>query len=162
MNADLSDTDLPMFQDQMIHMDPPRHTKLRNLINRGFSPSMIRKMERYLEEIAEQIVDGVSARGECDFVTDVAAELPLLVIAELLGVPREERGKLFDWTNRLIGLEDPEYGTLIDAQAALMELFLYAANLANKRRPWVTLLENRLRDEAVEGPTTSDSISSTS
>jgi cholest-4-en-3-one 26-monooxygenase len=64
----------------------------------------------------------------------VAAELPLLVIAELLGVPREDRGKLFRWSNCLIGAEDPDYGSPMDAQIAVMELFQYAMALAEKRR----------------------------
>jgi cytochrome P450 len=115
-------------------MDPPRHTQVRNLINRGFTPRRIEAMKGRVRSLAAEIVDAVAAKGECDFVTEIAAELPLLVLADLLGVPHDDRHKLFDWTNRLIGLEDPEYGSPIEAQAALMELFLFFANLANQRR----------------------------
>jgi cholest-4-en-3-one 26-monooxygenase len=81
------------------------------------------------------IVDGIVDRGECDFVVDVAAELPLQVIADLMGVPQDDRHKLFDWSNRMIGAEDPEYGVTEEmAQQASMELFAYAAELAAKKR----------------------------
>jgi cholest-4-en-3-one 26-monooxygenase len=76
----------------------------------------------------------VAPKGECDFVTAIAAELPLLVIAELLGVPIEDRWKLFSWSNRLIGADDPEYGSPADAPLAVMEMFQYAGWLAEQRR----------------------------
>ena len=134
LNADVPERDLLVFRQQLIHMDPPRHTKLRKLLNKGFTPRMTSKLEPHVRELARGIVDKVAPKGECDFVTEVAAELPLLVLAELLGVPSDDRWKLFDWSNRMIGLEDPEYGSPIDAQQALMELFQYAAALGNQRR----------------------------
>jgi cholest-4-en-3-one 26-monooxygenase len=135
VNADLPPEQLALFQQQLIHMDPPRHTKLRKLVNRGFTPRMIGKLEARVRDYAREIVDKVAPKGECDFVTGVAAELPLLVIAELLGVPAEDRWKLFHWSNRLIGAEDPEYGgSPVDAQLAVMELFQYASWLADQRR----------------------------
>ena len=134
VNADMPTEELMLFRQQLIHMDPPRHTKLRKLVNRGFTPRMIAKLESHVREHARDIVDKVARKGECDFVTAVAAELPLLVIAELLGVPIEDRWKLFHWSNRLIGAEDPEYGSPIDAQLAVMELFQYGAWLAEQRR----------------------------
>jgi cytochrome P450 len=134
LNADLLPKDLPMFQQQMIHMDPPRHTRHRSSINDNFKPRTVRKLDGRIRELAREIVDGVAPKGECDFVTEIAAELPLLVLAELLGVPRGDRKLLFDWTNRMIGLDDPDYGNPYDAQAALMELFQYSAKMANERR----------------------------
>jgi cholest-4-en-3-one 26-monooxygenase len=134
VNADMAPAELALFQQQLIHMDPPRHTKLRKLVNRGFTPRMIGKLESRVRDYAREIVDKVAPKGECDFVTAIAAELPLLVIAELLGVPSEDRWKLFHWSNRLIGAEDPEYGTPVDAQLAVMELFQYAAWLGDQRR----------------------------
>lgn len=134
LNADLRPQDLALFQSQMIHMDPPRHTALRRTINDHFKPKTIARLEPRVRALAKEIVDAVGPKGECDFVTEVAAELPLLVLAELLGVPREERRLLFDWTNRLIGLDDPDFGNPYDAQAALMELFQYSAQLAHARR----------------------------
>ena len=134
INADMRPEDLLMFQQQMIHMDPPRHTQLRASINDFFKPRTIQKLDARTRELTREILDAVVARGECDFVLDVAAELPLLVLAELLGVPREDRRLLFDWTNRMMGLDDPDYGNPYDAQAALMELFQYAARMANERK----------------------------
>jgi cholest-4-en-3-one 26-monooxygenase len=134
VNADMPPEELMLFRQQLIHMDPPRHTKLRKLVNRGFTPRMIGKLESRVRGHAREIVDKVAPKGECDFVTAVAAELPLLVIAELLGVPIEDRWKLFHWSNRLIGAEDPEYGSPVDAQLAVMELFQYAGWLADQRR----------------------------
>jgi cholest-4-en-3-one 26-monooxygenase len=81
------------------------------------------------------ILDEVTAKGEFDFVTDVAAELPLQVIAELVGVPHEDRHLMFDWSNRMVGAQDPEYGVLPEeASAAAMELFAYAHHLAAEKR----------------------------
>jgi cytochrome P450 len=134
INADMRPEDLSMFQQQMIHMDPPRHTQLRASINDFFKPRTIQKLDARTRELTREILDAVVPRGECDFVLDVAAELPLLVLAELLGVPREDRRLLFDWTNRMMGLDDPDYGNPYDAQAALMELFQYAAQMANERK----------------------------
>ena len=134
LNADMPESDLALFQQQLIHMDPPRHTKLRGLVNRGFTPRMIGRLEPQVRELAREIVDKVAAKGECDFVTAIAAELPLLVIAQLLGVAAEDRWKLFHWSNRLIGAEDPDYGNMVDAQLALMEMFQYAGWLADQRR----------------------------
>jgi cholest-4-en-3-one 26-monooxygenase len=128
------ETDLRLMQQQLIHMDPPRHTQLRKLVSRGFTPRTIGRLEIHVRELAREIVDKIAEKGECDFVTEVAAELPLLVIAELLGVPREDRWKLFRWSNCLIGAEDPDYGSPMDAQIAVMELFQYAMALAEKRR----------------------------
>jgi cholest-4-en-3-one 26-monooxygenase len=80
------------------------------------------------------VADGL-ARGEVDFVVDMASELPLIVIAELMGVPHEDRHKIFEWSNRMIGSEDPEY--IVEAehvQAAFVEMFLYAQQLAERRK----------------------------
>ncbi len=134
VNADMPEMELALFRQQLIHMDPPRHSKLRNLVNRGFTPRMIGQMEPHVRELAREIVDKLAGKSGCDFVTAVAAELPLLVIAELLGVPREDRWKLFTWSNRLIGADDPDYGSPVDAQLAVMELFQYGSWLADQRR----------------------------
>jgi len=119
----------------MLNMDPPRHTKLRNLVSKGFTPKMTRAMEPHIREITNNIIDRVAKRGECDFVTDIAAELPLGVIAELIGVPKDEQHKIFHWGNQMVGMEDPEYGvTQETAMNAAMAMFAYAEELAAKRR----------------------------
>ncbi|HEX8803137.1 MAG TPA: cytochrome P450, partial [Acidimicrobiales bacterium] len=124
-----------MAGNMMLFMDPPDHTRYRKLVNRGFTPRMIAALEEHVRDLTRRILDAALARGECDFVVDVAAELPLEVIAELLGVPREDRHKIFDWSNRMIGSEDPEYAVAADrVLEAQIEMFTYAQQLADERR----------------------------
>ncbi len=119
----------------MLNMDPPMHTRYRRLINKGFTPRMVSELESTMRKRTRDIIDRVAERGECDFVVDVASELPLQVIADLMGVPQEDRHKLFDWSNRMIGSDDPEYGITEEmTQHASMELYAYAAELAEKKR----------------------------
>ncbi|HEY3485014.1 MAG TPA: hypothetical protein VGK49_06495, partial [Ilumatobacteraceae bacterium] len=86
----------------MLYMDPPKHTRYRMLVQQGFTPRMIDLLEQYLAHRAVVIVDNIIERGACDFVDDLASELPLQAIAEIMGVPQDERRLLFDWSNRLI------------------------------------------------------------
>ncbi len=121
----------------MLNQDPPQHTRLRNLVARGFTPKVIKAMEPHIREAAKVIVDRqVGNPDVIDFVPNFAAELPLVVIAELLGVPYEDRHKIFEWSNRLIGNSDPEYnqGAPEEAMEASMELYMYAQSLADARR----------------------------
>jgi cholest-4-en-3-one 26-monooxygenase len=119
----------------MLMMDPPDHTRYRKLVNRGFTPRMISEMETHIRALTNTILDEAIAKDESDFVVDVAAELPLEVIAELIGVPSEDRHKIFDWSNRMVGSEDPEYivseEEIFNAQ---VEMFMYAQQLADSRR----------------------------
>jgi cholest-4-en-3-one 26-monooxygenase len=116
----------------MLNIDPPQHTKLRGIVSRGFTPRAIASLREALTARAERIVQTAVADGTGDFVTDVAAELPLQAIAELLGIPQEDRGKIFAWSNEMIGYDDPEYGG--DSQAAAAELVGYAMTMAEDRR----------------------------
>jgi cholest-4-en-3-one 26-monooxygenase len=132
---DLPEDQLEQQRLIMLNMDPPLHTRYRLLVNKGFTPRMINALEGQMRERTREILDRVAADGECDFVVDVAAELPLQVIADMVGVPQEDRHKIFDWSNRMIGGDDPEYGlTEEDRQMASMELYAYASELAAKRR----------------------------
>jgi cholest-4-en-3-one 26-monooxygenase len=132
-----SDRDPAMLEQQrrmMLNMDPPHHTKLRKIVNRGFTPRMVNDLEAHIRVLANQIIDKVAPLGRCDFVADIAAELPLQVIAEMMGVPLEDRHHLFEWSNRLIGFDDPEYNVTPERQQeAAAELFLYANGLAAER-----------------------------
>jgi cholest-4-en-3-one 26-monooxygenase len=96
---------------------------------------MIGMLEPHVRDLTTDILDNAFAKDGCDFVVDVAAELPLEVIAELIGVPSEERHKIFDWSNRMVGSEDPEYivgeEEVFNAQ---VEMFMYAQQLAEQRR----------------------------
>ena len=119
----------------LTEMDPPRHTRYRLLVNKGFTPRMIGLLEQHLRYRAEMIVDAVIERGSCDLVSDVAAELPLQAIAEIMGVPQEERDLLFGWSNRLIGADDPEYAASpLEGRSAAEELATYINDLAGRRR----------------------------
>jgi cholest-4-en-3-one 26-monooxygenase len=119
----------------MLTMDAPEHTRYRKLVNRGFTPRQMRMLEPHIREVTAQILDEVIDQGGCDYVVEVAAELPLQVIAEMLGVPNEDRHKLFEWSNRMIGSEDPEYmveqSEVFNAQ---VEMFMYANELGAERR----------------------------
>ena len=104
--------DLAYVRRMMLNMDPPEHARLRRLLHKTFTPSAIRYIEEGIRANAAQIVakavDGKEA-GRCDFVKEIAADLPLLTLADVLGVPREDRMLLFDWANRVIGFLDPDY-----------------------------------------------------
>jgi cholest-4-en-3-one 26-monooxygenase len=119
----------------MLNMDPPLHTRYRRLVNKGFTPRMVRDLEESIHRSTDAIIDSVIEQGEADFVTQLSAELPLQVIAELLGVPHEDRHRMFDWSNRMVGSEDPEYQAQAEmALTAAMELYAYAAELFGKKR----------------------------
>jgi cholest-4-en-3-one 26-monooxygenase len=127
--------DLDMVRMMMLNMDPPEHTQLRKIVNRAFTPRRIRDLTETLRRRSATIVDGVIDQGGCEFVTEVACELPLQAIADLLGVPQEDRHLVFDWSNRMIGFDDPEMRTSPeDAQIAAAELYAYAEALAEERR----------------------------
>jgi cholest-4-en-3-one 26-monooxygenase len=130
--------DAPEWQEEgqlMLTMDPPSHTRHRRLVNRGFTPKMIGMLEPHIRDVTVQIIEDAIKKGELDFVVDVASELPLQVIAELMGVPQEDRHKVFDWSNRMIGSEDPEYTVAQeDVANAQVEMFMYAQQLADRRR----------------------------
>jgi cholest-4-en-3-one 26-monooxygenase len=121
--------------NMMLTMDPPPHTRYRRLVNRGFTPRMIGMLEPHIREMSGRIIDEALARREVDFVVDIASELPLQVIAELMGVPQEDRHRIFDWSNRMIGSEDPEYNVSMEqVRQAQIEMFMYAQALADRRR----------------------------
>ncbi|HXW85401.1 MAG TPA: cytochrome P450 [Candidatus Binataceae bacterium] len=119
----------------MLTMDAPDHTRYRALVNKGFTPRMINLLQPHIRRMVNEVLDAALSKRECDFVTDVAAEIPLQVIAQLLGVPFEDRHRLFEWSNRMIGSKDPEYSvTMTVAQNAAIEMFMYSGELAKQRR----------------------------
>ncbi len=130
-----NEEDLGNLQLMLVNRDPPQHTKLRRLVSLGFTPRRIAQLEERVRLRAGEIIDRVAREGACDFVTDLAADLPLQVIAELVGIPQEDRGKVFEWSNRLIGFDDPEYvGDREEQKRYAMEVYLYANQLAEQRR----------------------------
>lgn len=130
-----SEEDLANLQMMLVNRDPPNHTKLRRLVSLGFTPRRIAMLADRVRLRAGEIIDRIALRGECEFVTDLAADLPLQVIAELVGVPMDDRGKVFEWSNKLIGFDDPEYvGDRAEQRQTAMEVYLYANQLAELRR----------------------------
>jgi cholest-4-en-3-one 26-monooxygenase len=133
--GDMPPEALAMIRTLMLNMDPPQHTKYRRLISTGFTPKMVRQLDPGVRATTKRIVDAVASRGSCDFVTEVAALLPLEVIAELIGIPEEDRPKLFNWSNQLIGFDDPEFNTSPEiGRVAATEMFMYAHGLATERK----------------------------
>jgi len=128
---DMTREQLELQSVMLVNQDPPDHTKTRQIISRGFTPRAIGALRDVLVQRANSIVDDALARGEGDFVFEVAAELPLQAIAELLGVPMEDRRKLFDWSNQMLAYDDPEYDAQPDVAAA--EILGYAMGLAAER-----------------------------
>ncbi|MEV7398217.1 cytochrome P450 [Aeromicrobium sp. NPDC092404] len=118
----------------LINQDPPDHTKIRQIISRGFTPRSINAQHDVLVQRANNIVDEAIAKGSGDFVVEVASELPLQAIADLMGVPQEDRGKLFDWSNTMMSFDDPDFEGNPDEAAA--EILVYAMGLAEERRKY--------------------------
>ncbi len=131
---DMDDEIIAQMRLWMINQDAPGHTKLRKLINKGFTKRMVHKMDAHIAELTAKLVDGVARKGECDFVASIASELPVLVIAELMGCPMEDQTKLFNLSNRMIGFEDPEFSDGDEASGAMLELLEYAGHLGELRR----------------------------
>jgi cholest-4-en-3-one 26-monooxygenase len=116
----------------MIMMDDPEHTRLRKIVARGFTPRAVERLRADLAERARRIAAQAAAEGSGDFVRQVACELPLQAIAGLLGVPAAEREQLFDWSNQMIGSDDPEFADH-DALTAAGEMMWYAMQLAARK-----------------------------
>ncbi|EOD67947.1 cytochrome P450 [Amycolatopsis vancoresmycina] len=100
--------DLAYVRRMMLNMDPPEHGRLRGLLTKAFTPRAIAKLTSQIESWARELVLAVADRGECDFA-QVAADLPLRTLAGVFGVPDEDRRLMYDWSNRVIGYQDPEY-----------------------------------------------------
>lgn len=128
-NNDIAREDIEMQRFVMLNMDPPHHTRLRKIIARGFTPRAIARIRDELNERAQAIAKAAAAAGSGDFVEQVACELPLQAIAGLLGVPQEDRDKLFRWSNEMTGNDDPEYAD-IDPKASSVEVLTYAMQMA--------------------------------
>ncbi len=116
----------------IINQDPPDHTAMRQIVSRGFTPRAINALDEIMTQRARQIVGDAVAKGEGNFVEQCAAELPLQAIAELLGVPQEDRFKLFEWSNQMLASDDPDVGG--DPEVASTEILMYAMGMAAQRK----------------------------
>ncbi len=132
-------TNIPDMPDAMpaplmLNMDPPEHVKFRRIVQRGFTPRQVRRLAPHIRELAGAIIDGVVERGECEFVSEIAAVLPMQVICEMMGIPESDRLPIYELSNRLIGIDDPEFGGAIeDRQKAAAEMYFYAQKVARER-----------------------------
>jgi len=117
----------------LLNMDPPKHTSQRSIVSRMFTPRAVNSLRDELASRARKIVDDAAGKGEGDFVSDVAVELPLQAIANLLGVPQEDRHKVFEWSNQMIGSDDDELATEASNQASA-NMLGYAMGMAEERR----------------------------
>lgn len=123
---------LDLTKALLINHDAPEHTRLRKIVSRLFTPRAVAQLEEKLAVAAREIVRAAREKGSGDFVADIAMGLPLLAIADLIGVPEADREKLFHWTNAIMNTDDPEFET--DHVAANAELMGYAYTMAEERR----------------------------
>ncbi|MCV7378719.1 steroid C27-monooxygenase [Mycobacterium alsense] len=130
---DLAAGQIEAGRASMIMMDDPEHNRLRKVVSRAFTPRAVERLRADLAERARRIVTEAAAAGSGDFVRQVACELPLQAIAGLLGVPQEDYLKLFDWTNNMIGSDDPEFADN-DSLTSAGELMWYAMQLAAQKQ----------------------------
>ena len=137
--ADMPEEFLDFF-GSMINMDDPRHARLRRIVSRGFTPRMLQKLEGDVQRAADQIIESVKKEGECDFVTEVAAKLPLKIICDMMGIPPSQYEFVFDRSNIILGAGDPEYvpqddvnGIVAAILTAGQELSLMVQELGRER-----------------------------
>src|SRR5467141_4128765 len=142
--SSLEKTALPRYKDGtvgeqiergkfvLLNQDAPHHTHLRKIVSRAFTPRAVERLREELNHRAQNIAKAAAAEGSGDFVEQVSCELPLQAIAGLLGVPQEDRGKLFDWSNEMTGTDDPEFSH-VDPKMSSFELIQYAMQMAEER-----------------------------
>ena len=149
-----------MQQNTIINMDPPIHQKVRRIVRNAFTPKRVDSYEADFRKHAKDIVDAVASRGECEFVEEVAAELPLIAILELLGVPLEDRKQFFEWTNTMIFADDPDMSiSEEEGQLAAIEVIGYAMQLAAKHREEpMDNITSALLDAELDGEHVSEDI----
>jgi methyl-branched lipid omega-hydroxylase len=133
--------DLPIemaeFFGSMIAMDDPRHFRLRSIVSKGFTPKEVSRIEGYVHDKARTLVDHLLEKypeGECDFVSEFAAPLPLQIICEMMGIPAADEAQIFNWTNTILGAGDPDFGGTMEAlMNAAIGMFTYAQALGEDR-----------------------------
>src|SRR4051794_12365986 len=113
----------------MINLDDPQHARLRRIVSAAFTPRMLKKVEDDVQRAAARIVDEIAARGECDFVTEVAARLPLKIICDLVGVPEADYDLVFTRSNVILSMGDPEY--IPEGTDPMMAVLSAGQDLAN-------------------------------
>jgi cytochrome P450 family 142 subfamily A polypeptide 1 len=146
----------------IIAMDDPEHTRQRRLVSKGFTPRMVRQMSDHIRELSRQIIAGVADRGECDFVEDLAIHVPLIVIAEIMGLPPEHRHRLYRWSDDMMagdGHMDADDPVLQKAATAFGEFAEMCSSIIADRRATgatddvIGVLTNAFDEGRLERPT---------
>lgn len=130
----VSPAELSIQRQAMLNIDPPMHTQMRKIISKAFTPRVVNSMTESISAHSDFIVDRLGDGGEIDWVEQVSSELPILVLADILGMPTAERHLLFDWTNRMVGFDDPEVVDKRSYVSAFLELFEYARGMTAAKR----------------------------
>lgn len=127
---------LASMRTNLLMIDPPDHTRIRNLVNKAFTPRMVEKLQPRIETLVEELLDEAAEKGAIDFVQEFAYPLPVVVIAEMLGVPVEDRHKIKRWSDDLAALLDPLTALegLGSIDRSLMELSEYLGGVIEERR----------------------------
>jgi cholest-4-en-3-one 26-monooxygenase len=141
LRQDPTPESLPLLQKIILNMDPPKHRQYRALVNKAFTPRMVNGMLPRVRDCVKRIVNGVIEKGECDFVEEVAAILPMEVICDMMGVPNEDRRHVYQLGNSMVGFDDPELQEdgvprkpTGSAQEGFAEMFVYANHLLEKAK----------------------------
>lgn len=133
MLAEPDETNLAAGRQMMLNMDPPQHDRFKLLVSRGFTPKNAQLLAGRIAELSKEIVDDVAARGECDFVRDIAGRLPSALIAELMGIPRADGERLYELTE-IMHTTDDAVAPPEKKGAAIMEMLMYAQSVAEAKR----------------------------
>ena len=144
------------FFGSMINMDDPKHARLRRIVSRGFTARRLDEARESVERAAAEVVDDIAAKGECDFVTEVAALLPLRVIIDMLGIPRSYEQFIFERTNRILGASDPEYVPDQSEAGVITALLGAGQDLANLVRELAEEREKNPKDDLISALATAD------
>jgi cholest-4-en-3-one 26-monooxygenase len=131
---DVTPQELLIQRQAMLNIDPPMHSTMRKIINKAFTPRVVKGMADSISKHADALVASLGDGGDIDWVEKVSAEMPLLVLADILGVPSQERHLLYDWTNRMVGFDDPEAVDRRSYASAFLELFAYARRMTEAKR----------------------------
>ena len=138
--------------DQLIQMDPPGHTELRNLMNVRFKPSEVRETQAHMRAVVCETLDRLEGRSECDFVDAVSAPISLRILTNFLGVPDEYTARFYRWTNQTMRFGEPGFVPWLRARFALAQIFLQSTLLERERRkrplddPFSQLVHGRFQD----------------
>jgi cytochrome P450 len=152
---------LDIERRMLIMLDPPDHTRLRLTVNKRFLPRMIASLRRSIEDITAETIDRVVGDGRCDFVDDIAVEIPLLVIADLLGVEKADRPRFRRWSDTIISADDPDLAAgPSEAVAAMQELMDYGTGVLERKReaPGDDILSILATAESEDGVLTDDRL----